>query len=518
VTCAVSSVDPLVLAIDQGTSSTKALLVDGQGDIVARGRAALGIDYPSPGHVEQSPSAIWSSVQSAVSSCLASAPGRPVAAVGLSTQRESVLLWERSTGRPLGPMLGWQDRRTGDECRRLAPELADVVRAVTGLPLDPMFSALKARWLLDHYDPDRRRAHRGELCLGTVDAWLTRCLTGRQQIEVGNASRTQLLDVRSGRWSDLLLAAFDVPIEVLPDVVPSGGRCLGELTRSRADPADPTNRADPAAVPAGLHGLAGVPLTAVLADSHAALFAHGAFAPGAVKATYGTGSSVIGLVDPAVTLAEGLCLTIAWQIDGERSGRLTHAAEGNIASTGATLTWLGNVLGVTPGEVVSLAEHSDSGGVVLVPAFNGLGAPWWDDQATAVLCGMSLGTTRAHLARAALESVATQVGDLAAAIVGIGGDRVLLADGGVSGSDVLMQLQADLLGVPVERACHPELSALGAAHLAGLGCGLWDEGELRALPRERDVFSPRVGAELEAGQGAWRDAIGRARWRPSPTG
>lgn len=486
--------EPRVLAIDQGTSSTKCLLIGPQGRVLARGSAPVGIGYPEPGWVEQSPQDIWASVGVAVAQCLQGRDASRVAALGLSTQRESVLLWERATSRPVSPVLGWQDRRTVDTCRQLRSELGELVRQRTGLPLDPMFSAPKARWLLDRFDPTRVRSARGELCLGTVDSWLTYQLLGRHEIEVGNASRTQLLDLRTGAWSEELLAAFGVPWEVLPEVVPSAGM-RGPVT--------------------GPGPLAGVPLTSVLADSHAALFAHGVRRPGPVKATYGTGSSVMGLLDPerlpALQGTDALCVTIAWH-----AGQLAYAVEGNILASGATLVWLAELLRVSVRDVLEMAAGSGSAGVQLVPAFRGLGAPWWDDAASGTLTGLTLGTGPEHLARAAVESVALQVSDVVGAIAGAVApvDR-LLADGGLSTSDLLMQLQADVTGVPVERAREGDLSALGTAHLAGLEVGVWTEQELATPAHDRDVFTPaRQGAGASADlASAWRTALGRARYR-----
>lgn len=487
--------DPLVLAIDQGTSSTKCLLVDQRGAVVARASSPIPVQYPQPGWVEQSAEDIWASVVISVAACLAGQDPNRVVAVGLSNQRESVLIWERATGQPLGPMLGWQDQRTADRCEQLrADGAAAQVRQLSGLPLDPMFSAAKAGWLLDSYDPDRVRSARGELCLGTVDSWLMCRLDGGyrpgfgHRIEVGNAARTQLLDVRRREWSPDLLKVFGVPAEVLPSPVASAG---------------------------DLGGVSGVPglssstrLAAVLGDSHAALFGHGACTPGLVKATYGTGSSVMGLVDSPAEVGDGVCLTIAWD-----AGTPAYAAEGNIRASGAVLVWLAALLGTTPADVLDLAAGADSDGVVLVPAFGGLAAPWWDDTAAATLTGLTLGTGRRQLARAAAEAIAFQVSDVVAAVAA-GGRPVecLLVDGGGSVSDTLMQLQADVVGVPVLRARAADLSALGAAQLAGMSAGVWTADEVAALPRERDTFSPAALApERRAG---WHAGVVRARYKP----
>src|SRR4051794_16959503 len=353
-----------ILAIDQGTSATKALLVDATGAIVARGSAPVALHTPRPGWVQQDANEIWASVQAAVAACVSD---QRVVAVGLSTQRESLLLWDRATGEPLGPMLSWQDQRTLADCARLA-EHDDTVRAISGLPLDPMFSATKARWLLDAYGRDG-------VCLGTVDSYLAYKLGGGHVIEAGNAARTQLLDVRARDWSPELLELFGIPREVLPDVIPSTG---------------------PFPAARGLAPLPdGTPVCAVMGDSHAALFAHAGWRPGQVKATYGTGSSIMCLGDPAAH--SNLCLTIAWDLDGE----VAHAFEGNIRSTGATLTWLAQLLNTTPSELAAQAAD-DAGGVHLVPAFGGLAAPWWDDEAVGLISGLTFATRAPQLARAAL--------------------------------------------------------------------------------------------------------------------
>ena len=477
---------PLILAVDQGTSATKCALVDRTGAIVARGRADLAEHRPQPGWVEQDAAEIWASVRRAVADCLDGRDAGQVAAVGLSNQRESLLLWDRRSGEALSPVISWQDQRTVGICDRLrSAETERLVRERSGLPLDPMFSAAKATWLLDAYDADRVRARAGEVRLGTVDSWLLSRLSDDHVIEVGNASRTQLLDVRRAAWDEDLLRLFDVPAAMLPRVTPSTG---------------------PFPAVRGLAPLPdGVPLLAVMGDSHAALFAHGA-APGLVKATYGTGSSVMGLVADPDRLAPGLCLTIAWQID-----RPVLAAEGNIRSTGSALAWLARLLDVPVDALADLGARSESGGVVLVPGFNGLGAPWWDRRAVGLLTDLSLGTGRAEMARAGLESIVQQVADVVEAIRE-GADVVeLRVDGGPSGSDALMQMQANLLGLPVARSRDAELSALGVAHLAGVGAGTWSTDELAGLPRPCDRFEP-AGDPAHRGDARrrWRSALARA--------
>jgi glycerol kinase len=480
--------DPLILAVDQGTSATKAVLVDSAGTIVAHSAAAVGLAHPRPGWVEQDADAIWDSVRAAVAGCVGDRDGAAVAAVGLSTQRESLLVWERDGGAPLGPMLSWQDQRTRSDCEVLRGRDTDgAVRRTSGLPLDPMFSALKARWLLDRYDPDRARSRRGELCLGTVDSWLLSRLGGEHVIEVGNAARTQLMDVRRRRWDDDLLAFFNVPATVLPRIVASTGPF--PTTRGLAPVAD------------------GTPVAAVMGDSHAALFAHAGWRPGRVKATYGTGSSIMSLGYPGATTSPALCLTVAWD-----DGQPAYAFEGNIRASGATLTWLAELFGMTPDAVASAAADS-SDGVHLVPGFGGLGAPWWDDDAVGLLTGLSFGTRLPQVARAGLESIAFQVEDVVAAVERESGPvEALLADGGPTANPVLMQLQADTSGRRVERALARELSALGVAHLAGYATGLWTREALEALERARQAFDPSESAESrDLRRDGWHAAVSRAR-------
>jgi glycerol kinase len=467
-----------ILAIDQGTSATKAVLVDAAGAIVARASAPVSLSAPRPGWVEQDANEIWSSVQAAVAACLDGRDPAHVAAVGLSTQRESLLLWDRATSEPRGPMLSWQDQRTDSAPLR---EHADEVRMLSGLPLDPMFSAAKARWLLETYG-------RAGVCLGTVDSYLLTRLGGEHIIEAGNAARTQLLDVRTLDWSPVLLEVFGVPRDALPRVVASTG---------------------PFPSVCGLAPLRdGTPVCAVMGDSHSALFAHAGWRPGQVKATFGTGSSIMSLGDADTWTPGAVCLTVAWQDEHGPA----HAFEGNIRSTGGTLTWLAQLLGTTPSALAEEAAES-SDGIHLVPAFGGLAAPWWDDDAVGLISGLTFATRRAQLARAALESIAFQVEDTVAAIEALAGPvQTLLADGGPTGNRMLMQLQADTGGRAVARSLAAELSALGVAHLAGRTAGVWTQDQLEALDRPRELYTPvEPAAARRARVEAWHVAIARAR-------
>jgi glycerol kinase len=482
--------DPTVLAVDQGTSATKAVLVDRQGAIVSSAAVPVSQAHPHPGWAEQDAVQIWESVQSAVTACMTSQNPGSVAAVGLSTQRESTLLWERESRRPLGPVLGWQDGRGAPMCAELrAAGYGEQARSTSGLPLDPMWSSSKATWLLDEYDTDRSRSRRGELCLGTIDSWLLACLGGGHVIEAGNASRTQLLDVARRTWDPWLLDLFNVPEEVLPVVVPSTGpfTSAGRLRPLGED----------------------VQVAGVLGDSHAALFAHGAWEAGQVKATYGTGSSIMGITKQAEVGSPALCRCVAWETDEP-----SFALEGNIRSSGATVAWLAELLGTTPRQLAADAAD-DSEGVHLVPAFTGLGAPWWDDGAVAVLSGLGFGTQQGHLARAALESIAFQVEDVVAEVEReVGAVPTMLVDGGPTANPTLMQLQADTSGRSVVRALAGNLSALGAAYMAGLSAGVWTAQEIRGFERKRESFEPRTDdADRTRRRNAWHDAVARSRLR-----
>jgi glycerol kinase len=474
-----------VIALDQGTGSTKAIALDHAGDVVAQESVPIGQTFPRPGWVEQDPREIIDSVRTALRR-LCTRLDQPVVAVGVSSQRESVLLWDNHTGEPVSPLISWQDRRTAELAARLNP-YDRTVRETSGLPIGPMFSALKLNWLVEAADSTTGRA------AGTVDAWILRCLTGERRIEQGNASRTQLLELSSARWSSALLDIFGVPADVLPDVVPSNL------------PSSPIR---------GIEGLEHVRITGVLADSHAAFYAHGVREQPSVKVTYGTGSSILGIdASHHGTTPTGLVSTIAWA-----APTTVRAFEGNILSSGSTLTWLARLLRVAPDELAAAAATApDHTGVDLVPAFAGLGAPWWDPSAAGVITGLTFDTDIDVLARAALESIVLQVDDVLAAAA-LPAHVPILADGGPTSNTFLMQLQADLSQRSVHRADTAELSAMGAAHLAGLTAGFWTDDELAALPRPRTVFTPAMNAsEAAARRGQWHAALARARLHPATT-
>jgi glycerol kinase len=492
-----------ILAIDQGTTNAKALAMTADGAVVARASRPVEVTFPRPGWVEQSAEALSTGVLDAARDCIAQAGGVAPAAIGVTNQRESILAWERATGRPAGPCISWQCRRTVEMCERLrADGVEPLVARKTGLTLDPLFSATKARWLLESIPNGQARASAGELCLGTVDSWVAWTLNGgaAHVCDATNASRTQLCDLATGAWDEELLGLFGVPRAALPEIRPSSGI---------------------AAVTSGTDGIpAGVPIASLIGDSHAALFGHAAFRPGAVKATYGTGSS---LMTPTSSLARaaGLSSTIAWAFADE----VQYALEGNITDTGGAVDWIGRLLGSDQPDVLvaSLAATvGSSGGVYLVPAFAGLGAPHWDAYARGVIVGLTRGTTAAHVARAAIESIAYQVDDILEAIHRDSGItlRELRVDGGASMNEALMQFQSDLLGVPVVRPEVTETTALGAAYLAGLAVGFWssvDEiaGQWRVAKRF-DPVMPRQAAQVLRDR--WHDALDRARGWAKPEG
>jgi glycerol kinase len=467
--------------------------MDGSGDILARAHVSLTQQHPQPGWVEQDPLAIRDSVLTAIGTSLQGSDA-DVLGVGLSTQRESAMIWDTVSGEPLGPVLGWQDRRTAGRAKELITDGAgELVRRTSGLPIDPMFSALKIEWLLDSVDPDRRLSRDGRIAAGTVDSWLLYCLTGQHRMEAGNASRTQLMNLDTVDWDSELLELFHIPVQVMPQIVASNSTS-GSLKVSAA---------------------AGAPVAAVLGDSHSALYAHGVRTPGTVKATYGTGSSIMGLLADTGQAGplSGLVRTLAWH-----DGTPRYAFEGNILATGATAMWLAQLLDADVAHLDSLARTVDSsGGVNIVPAFAGLGAPWWDERAEAAISGFNLGTTTAHLARAAFESIALQIEDVLTAAENSIGTRIgsVLADGGPTSNTWLMQLQADLSQRTVLRSTVPDLSALGVAHMAAIQSGLCSADDIAAITRNRTEITPHIPAtDADRRKLSWSRAVARSRWDP----
>src|SRR5215207_8813620 len=487
-----ASSDKLILAIDQGTTNSKAALISADGQMVASGSASIGISSPRPGWVEQDPERIWSSVLEAAAGCLAEAPDAEITGVALSTQRESVVGWQASTGATLGPLIGWQDRRTANWCNEAIDDQdRQLVHARTGLPVDAMFSAPKMRWLLDNLP---NGVPVGDVRVGTVDSWLIWRLTGGAEhlSEAGNASRTLLYDISALAWSNDLLEVFGLPASAMPIVVASD-QGFGMTSGVPLVP-DKT------------------PVLAVLADSHAALYGHGCTEVGTAKATYGTGSSVMAPVAELATSEARVPTTLAWVIDKSP----TYALEGNILSSGATLAWAADLLtGGSVADLVALAETvPDSGGVTLVPAFSGLGAPYWDRDTHAVISGMSMATMRSHIARAAIDSIAHQICDIVDVIHERSAPLQLFrADGGATSSALVVQTQADLLGREVQVSEVAEVSALGAAKLAWRALGHEDAWPSRNSGRiYRPVLDP---VERRRRRGRWASEISRTKFIPS---
>ncbi|MBI5851173.1 MAG: glycerol kinase GlpK [Planctomycetes bacterium] len=488
-----------VLALDQGTTSSRAILFDRDGNVRGVAQREFTQHFPAPGQVEHDADEIWATQIGCVSEVLAKtgAHAGDVVAIGITNQRETSVVWERSTGRPIARAIVWQDRRTADACARLvAAGHETLLRERTGLVADPYFSATKAAWLLDHVAGARARAERGELCFGTIDTWLLWKLSGGacHATEPSNASRTLLFDLRTLAWDDELCALLRVPRAVLPEVRDSSG-----IVARVAD---------------GLP-LAGVPIAGIAGDQQAALFGQGCTEAGLAKCTYGTGCFLLANVGASPRVSRHrLLTTVAWRF----GSTLRYALEGSVFAGGAVVQWLRDGLGVVARseDVEALAGSvEDSDGVVFVPAFTGLGAPHWDPHARGTICGITRGTTKANLARAALESIALQVADLVECIdQDLGAPlRELRVDGGASRNDLLMQMQADLIGRPVVRSAITETTAFGAARLAGLAVGFWDDvaGSHERMASRR--FLPAADAKRRMGglRARWREAVERSK-------
>jgi glycerol kinase len=493
--------DGFVLSIDQGTTGTTALVFDRDCRTRGRGYSEFTQHYPRPGWVEHDAEEIWRVSLRAAAEALAAArvEARHLCAVGITNQRETVVAWERATGTPITRAIVWQDRRTAAVCDELkARGLEQMIRAKTGLVLDPYFSGTKLKWLLDHTEGLRERAARGEVAFGTIDSWLVWKLTGGRThaTDVSNASRTILFDINKLEWDEELLALFGVPRAALPEVKPSSG-VYGHTE------------------PSVFFG-ASVPIAGVAGDQQAALFGQACYVEGAAKNTYGTGSFLLMNTGHAPVVSRaGLLTTVAWQLGEEPA---EYALEGSIFVTGAAVQWLRDGLGIIERaeETEQLARSLDSNeGVYFVPALAGLGAPHWDAYARGAIVGLTRGTTRAHLARAALESMSYQTRDVVGAMERDSGIRLkeLRVDGGAVGNSFLMQFQADILGVPVEVPEVTETTAAGAAYLAGLAVGFWaDRHEIAARWRVAQRYEPRMSeAERERLQRRWLKAVERAR-------
>jgi glycerol kinase len=488
-----------ILALDQGTTSSRAIVFDAAAGVRAVAQKELIQRYPRPGWVEQDPREIWSSQVSVAAEALSRAgvSAHDIVAIGIANQRETTIVWNRRTGEPVCDAIVWQDRRTAPFCERLKRQgLEPLFESRTGLVIDPYFSGSKVRWILDQVPGAREAAERGELAFGTVDSWLVWKLSGgkRHVTDASNASRTLMFNIHAGVWDDKLLGILGVPRSMLPEVVPSSGEVA--LT-------DPD-----------LYS-ARIPITGIAGDQQAALFGQCCHLPGMAKNTYGTGCFLLMNTGDVPSHSKSrLLATVAWKI-GDRT---EFADEGSIFIGGAVVQWLRDGLGLirSAEEVERLAASvPDSGGVHFVPAFTGLGAPYWDPNARGVICGLTRGSTGGHLARAALESMAFQTADVLRAMQADAGIAVaeLRVDGGAARNNLLMQFQADLLGVRVVRPRNTETTALGAAFLAGLAVGYWsDRDQLASLWAEERQFEPRMSRDKAAERYAgWRDAVARAR-------
>jgi glycerol kinase len=486
-----------ILALDQGTTSSRSLLFDAAGQVVALAQREFTQFFPQPGWVEHDAREIHATQRATIADVLrqAGVSARDVAAVGITNQRETTVLWDRASGEPVAPAIVWQDRRTAADCAQLraAGHEPEVSRR-TGLLFDPYFSGTKLAWLLDHVPGARARAERGELAFGTIDSWLLFKLGRRHVTDATNASRTLLYNLHTGQWDDWLLGLLRIPRACLPEIVDT---CLDGQS----------------AIEIEIDGTK-LPVTGIAGDQQAALFGQACTRPGMAKNTYGTGCFALTHTgsEPRVS-RHRLLTTVAW-----RRGACQFALEGGVFMGGATVQWLRDGLGIIKhsNEIEALAASvPDTGDVYLVPAFAGLGAPQWDAAARGTIVGLTRGSTRAHIARAALESIAFQTADLIEAMQQDCGQPLaeLRVDGGAARNDLLLQFQSDLLGVPVLRPMNTETTAFGAAAFAGLGIGLWQsQAEVASLWRLDKRFEPQLARDAVMGRRArWRQAVERSR-------
>jgi glycerol kinase len=501
-----------VAAIDQGTTGSTALVLDARGRTIGRAYSEFTQHFPKPGWVEHDAEEIWQVSLKVLRGAIRAARRKPeeLAAIGITNQRETTVLWDRATGRPLHRAIVWQDRRTAARCDELrAAGMAEPIRDKTGLVVDAYFSGTKLEWLLKNVRGAAERARAGRLAFGTIDSWLVWKLSGglAHATDYTNASRTMLFNIHQRRWDKDLLAALGVPAAVLPEVRPSSG----EFCRTAE----------------GLLGKGSIPVSGIAGDQQAALFGQQCVRPGMVKNTYGTGCFVLMPVgDKPVTSQNGLVTTLAC----DAAGKPIYALEGSVFVGGAAVQWLRDGLGLLKSAADSEAmarAAKGTDGVYLVPAFVGLGAPYWDSDARGVLVGLTRGTTREQVVRAALEAIAYQSRDvidaMSADVRAASGDpdagvRELRVDGGAAANDLLMQFQADQLGVAVDRPKVVETTALGAAYLAGMGVGLWTPRDLERMRVRDRLFRPKMKAEeRERLYAGWRGAVARSRLRPEPT-
>jgi glycerol kinase len=495
-----------ILALDQGTTSSRAILFDHDGRVRGVAQKEFTQIFPQAGWVEHDAREIWASQLGVAIEALERAQLKvaDVAAIGITNQRETTVLWDRATGDPIHNAIVWQDRRTADFCERLKADGAGAtIQAKTGLLIDAYFSASKIRWLLDHVPGARARAEAGELAFGTIDTWLVWNLTGgaRHVTDVSNASRTMLFNIHTLDWDAELLDLFQIPRSVLPDVR-SSSETLGSVASTQP--------------------LGGATVAGIAGDQQAALFGQMCRTPGMSKNTYGTGCFLLQNVGTQpVPSRQQLVSTVAWRVNG----RTEYALEGSVFIGGAVVQWIRDGLGLvrTAADIEPLATSvSDNGGVYLVPAFAGLGAPHWDPYARGTIVGITRGTTAGHIARAAVESIAYQVADLLDAMASDSGIQLteLRVDGGAASNNALMQFQADLLGVPVVRPSVTETTALGAAYLAGLGVGFWPSADaITGQWQAERRFEPRMARSTAAGlREQWSAALERSKGWARPTG
>ncbi len=492
-----------LIALDQGTTSSRAIIFDAAGNIVSLAQYPFEQIYPQPGWVEHDPMDILATQLHALAEAFEKSGLSPtdIAGIGITNQRETTIVWEKSTGKPVYNAIVWQCRRTADTAEKLARDgMTDYIRSVTGLLPDPYFSATKIKWILDTVPGARVRAEKGELLFGTVDSWLIWNLTGQHVTDCSNASRTMLFDIQKLAWDEALCRRLSIPMQMLPRAVSNAeefGRVVSGLP--------------------GLASLAGIPVCGAAGDQQAALLGQGCVLPGQAKNTYGTGCFTQMNVGGSVPETSGGLLTsIGWSVDGN----VTYALEGSVFNAGSSIQWLRDELGLisTAHECDVLAESvPDTNGVYLVSAFTGLGAPWWDSYARGTMVGITRGAGKAHICRAVLEGIAYQVADLFCTMETDTAKKldVLRVDGGASVSDFLMQFQADILQRPIDRPCTVETTALGAAFLAGLSSGVWaDVSEINALRRTQRLFEPSMEADRAAElMKNWHRAVERSlRW------
>jgi len=490
----------IIIALDEGTTNAKAVAIDESGKVLAKYSQALSIQTPREGWVEQSGQMLVEASVSVLAKAIDHVGAENVGAIAISNQRETAIGWYRSNGKPLNNAISWQCSRTADFCDGLRRDLRGrQIKLSTGLPVAPLFSGSKMRWLIESVPNGHLLAARGDICLGTIDSWILWNLTAGESFfcDYSNASRTQLLNIHTGTWDPEMLTIFQIPVKALPEIRPSSG--LFGYTR-------------------GVEGIPdGIPIMSMIGDSHAALFGHALGEPGCVKATYGTGSSVMAPVTSAQSDIDSLATTVAWH-DG---GQLIYGLEGNIPHTGDGVAWMADSTGLSElsekeliSELNTLPGTVESTlGVYFVPALTGLGAPWWDDSARGLICGLSRGVKRAHLIRAALEAITYQIADVVAAMRQHRDFTLtaLMVDGGPTQNDWLMQYQADLLGCPVMRSDIPELSAIGAALLARKAIGNASREELHAFLTQHTEFRPNMErhGRLQKRWMEWQKAVER---------